>query len=197
VLSCNHHVDVIPAAQAVIEDRQQAVGVRGKVTAHEIGCLVDDVVKKSWVLMGEAVVILLPHMRGQEEVQRRDIASPGQLIADLQPFRMLAEHGVDDANEGFITIEESMPASEKIPLQPTLALVLAQHRVQHAPFGRKEHVIAVLARIPLTVGDLKYGLQKIRDRLIGTEHAKVSFVLIQLGDISQERTQHQRVLNLY
>ena len=149
MLSCNHHVDVIPAAQAVIKDRQQAVGVRGKVTAHEIGCLVDDVVKKSWVLMGKAVVILLPHMRGQEEVQRRDIASPGQLIADLQPFRMLAEHGVDDANEGFITIEEPVPASEKIPLQPTLALVLAQHRVQHAPFGRKEHVIAVLRAHPI------------------------------------------------
>jgi len=43
----------------VIEDRQKAVGVGGKVTANEIGCLVDDVVKKSWVLMGEAVVILL------------------------------------------------------------------------------------------------------------------------------------------
>ena len=73
VLARHHDVDVVPAAQAVIEDRQQAVGVGRQVHAHDIGLLVDDVVEKAGILMREAVVILLPDVGGEQIVQRRDL----------------------------------------------------------------------------------------------------------------------------
>src|ERR1700691_2329359 len=69
MLSCNHDVDVIPTTQAVIENRQQAVGVGWKIHAHDIGLLVDDMVEKSGILVREAVVILLPDMGGEQIVQ--------------------------------------------------------------------------------------------------------------------------------
>jgi len=52
----NHHIDIVPAAQAVIHHRQQTVGIRRKIDAHDIGLLVDDVVEEAGILMGEAVV---------------------------------------------------------------------------------------------------------------------------------------------
>ena len=64
MLARHHHVDIMAAAQAVVHDRQQAVGVRRQVDPHDIGFLGDDVVEEAGVLMGEAVVILLPDMRG-------------------------------------------------------------------------------------------------------------------------------------
>ena len=44
VLARDHDVHIVPTAQAVIDDRQQAVRVRGKVDADDVGLLVDDVV---------------------------------------------------------------------------------------------------------------------------------------------------------
>ena len=127
VLSCHHDVDIVPAAQAVIDDGQQAVGVGRQVHAYDVGLLVDDVVEKTGVLMREAVVVLLPDMRGEQIVQRGDLAPPRQFRGDLQPFGMLAEHRVDDANEGLVAVEEAMPSGQQIALQPTFALVLAEH----------------------------------------------------------------------
>ncbi len=110
---------------------------------------------------------------------------------------MLAEHRVDDANEGFITVKQPVPSGQKISFQPTLALVLAEHRVQHAAGGREEFVILYFPGIPLTVGDLKNRAQEIRDCLIGTEDSEITLILIQLGHIAQERTQHLRILGVH
>ena len=99
---------------------------------------------------------------------------------------MLAEHRVDDANESLIAIEKPMPSGEQITLEPTLALVLTEHRVQHASSGREEFIIFYFASVPLTVGDFKNRAQQIRKCLIGTEHAEITLVLIQLGYIAQK-----------
>ena len=62
---CRHHdVDVVQAAQAVIQDRQEAVGVGRQVNTHHLGLLVDHVVEESGILVREAVVILLPDVGG-------------------------------------------------------------------------------------------------------------------------------------
>jgi len=74
---------------------------------------------------------------------------------------VLTEHRVDDANEGFITVEESVPSGQKISFQPTLALVLAEHRVQHPTGGRKKFIVLYFTGIPLAVGDLKNRAQQI------------------------------------
>ena len=69
LLARHNHVDVIPAAQTVVDYREQAVGVRRQVDTHHFRLLVRNVVQKAWVLVRKAVMILLPHMRGQKIVQ--------------------------------------------------------------------------------------------------------------------------------
>src|ERR1700683_1531788 len=112
-------------------------------------------VEEAGILVRESVVILLPDMGGQQIVQRRDIAPPRQFTAYLQPLRMLAEHRVDDADEGFITVEQSVPPGQEIAFQPALALVFAQHRIQNAASRCEELVVAEFTRIPLAIGDLE------------------------------------------
>ena len=69
-------VDVVSAAQAVVGNRQQAVGVRRQVDADDLGLLVDDVVDEAGVLMAEAVVVLPPDVARQQVVQRGDRPPP-------------------------------------------------------------------------------------------------------------------------
>ena len=85
--------------------------------------------------MGEAVVVLLPDVGGEDIVQRGDILPPGQLVAGLQPLGMLGEHGVHDANECLVAVEEAVAAGEQVALQPALAHVLGEHAVHNAPVG--------------------------------------------------------------
>ena len=56
-------VDVVDAVEAMVGDRQQAVGVRRQVDAHHVGALVGDHVEEARVLVGEAVVVLSPDQR--------------------------------------------------------------------------------------------------------------------------------------
>ena len=128
VFARDHDVDVMPAAQAVVHHRQQAVGIRRQVDAHDLGLLVHDVVDEAGILVREAVVILPPDMRGQQVVQRRDLPPPGQVRRDLQPLGVLVEHRIDDVDERLVAVEEPVPPGEQIALEPALALVLAEHR---------------------------------------------------------------------
>ena len=194
VFAGNHHVDVMPAAQAVIEDRQQAIGIGRQVNAHDIGLLVDHVIEEAGVLVGEAVVILLPDVGGEQIVQRGDLPAPRQFRRYLQPLGVLAEHGVDDANEGLIAVEQPVPAGQQITFQPTLALVLAEHRVQHASGGREEFIILYFPGVPLTVGDFENRSQEIRECLVGTEDTEIALILVQLGHVTQEIAKHKRIL---
>ena len=70
LLAGDDDVDVVPAAQAVVGDREQAVGIRRQVDADDLGLLVDDVVDEAGVLVAEAVVVLAPDMAGQQVIQR-------------------------------------------------------------------------------------------------------------------------------
>jgi hypothetical protein len=90
-----------------------------------------------------------------------------------------------------------MPAGQEISFQPPLALVLAEHRVQHAAVGREELVVLHFARIPLAVGDFKDRAEQVRQRLIRSEDAEIARLLIQLHDISQELAEHHRILPVH
>ena len=70
LLAGDDDVDVVAAAQAVIGDREQAVGVGRQIDADDLGLLVDDVIDEAGILMAEAVVILPPDVAGQQIVQR-------------------------------------------------------------------------------------------------------------------------------
>ena len=102
LLAGDDEVDVVPAAQAVISDRQQAIGVRRQIDADDLGLLVDDMVDETGVLMAEAVVILPPDVARQQIIQRADGPPSRNVIADLQPLGVLVEHRVDDVNERFV-----------------------------------------------------------------------------------------------
>ena len=69
LLAGDNDVDVIATAQAVVGDRQQAVGVGRQIDANNLGFLVDDVVDETGILMAEPVVILPPYMTGKKIVQ--------------------------------------------------------------------------------------------------------------------------------
>src|ERR1039457_1073303 len=62
VFACDHDVDVMAAAQAVVHHRQQAVRVRRKVNPHDLGLLVYNVIDETGILVRKAVVILAPDM---------------------------------------------------------------------------------------------------------------------------------------
>ena len=105
----NYHIDIVPAAQTMIKNRKQAVGIGRKINAHYIRFLIDNMVEETGILMCESVVILLPDMRGKQIIQRSNFSSPGQFQCNFQPFGMLAEHGINNTDESFITIEKPMP----------------------------------------------------------------------------------------
>ena len=50
------------AAQAVVGDRKQRIGVGRQINSHDVGFLVGHVIDESRVLVREAVVVLPPHM---------------------------------------------------------------------------------------------------------------------------------------
>ena len=86
--------------------------------------------------MREAVVVLAPHVRGEEIVERRDRLPPRNAARDLQPLRVLIEHRVDDVDERLVAREQAVAAGQEVALEPSLADVLRQD-LHHAPVGRE------------------------------------------------------------
>src|SRR5208283_3776640 len=133
---------------------------------------------------------LLPDVGGEQIVQRGDLPPPGQFQRYLQPFGVLAEHRIDNADEGFIAVKQSVPSGEQITLQPTLALVLTEHRVKHASGGCEKFIILYRPGVPLAIGYFEDRAQEIRERFIGTEDPEIALILIELDHVTQELTQH-------
>ena len=148
IFAGDHDVDVVAAAQTMIPDGEQAVGIRRQIDAHDGGFLVHDVINETRVLMREAVVHLLPDMRGQQVVQRRDGTSPRQVRRDLQPLGVLVEHRVNDVDERFVAVEQSVPAGEQIAFEPAFALVFAQH-FHDATVQGEELIVVLLCGHPI------------------------------------------------
>ena len=78
-------------------------------------------VKEAGVLMSVAVVILLPYVGGQNQVQRCNALAPRQLIADLEPLGVLGHHRVDHSDEALVASKEAVATGEQIALEPALA----------------------------------------------------------------------------
>ncbi len=89
LLAGDDQVDVVAAAQAVVGHREQGVGVGRQIDAHHVGLLVQQVIDEAGILMAEAVVILPPHQRTEQIVERRDRLAPGNLPRDLEPLGVL------------------------------------------------------------------------------------------------------------
>ena len=105
---------------------------------------------------------------------------------------MLVEHRVHDVDERLVAVEESVPSGEQITLQPTLALVLAEH-LHHAAGGRKKFVARHGRGVPLPLGHFEERFQAIGKRLVGAEDPEVALLQVQLRHVAQERSQQVRV----
>ena len=93
------------AAQAVVHHREQTVGIRWEVHSHHRGFFIHNVVDKTWVLVGKPVVILTPHMGGQQIIQRGYRAPPGNLRGYFEPLGVLVEHRINNMDKGFVAIK--------------------------------------------------------------------------------------------
>ncbi len=92
LLGSDDEVDITPAVQAVIHDREQAVGVRGKVDACHRCLLVRHVIDEAGYLVGVTIVILSPDVRSEQVVERSQRFAPGYLLRDLEPLGVLVQH---------------------------------------------------------------------------------------------------------
>ena len=105
---------------------------------------------------------------------------------------MLVEHRIDDVDERFVAVEESMPPGEQVALEPAFALVLAEH-FHHAPSGREKFVVRHGRGVPLAFGHFKEGFQAVGERLVRAEDPEIPLLAVQLRHIAQETPEHMRV----
>ena len=181
----------------MVKAGQQAVGVRGQVQPHHVGLFVGHMVQKARVLVGEAVVVLLPHVGGQHKVEGGDLLPPVEVAGDLQPLGMLGGHGVHDADKCLVAVEEAVASGEQIALQPALAHMLGQHTVHDAAVRSQELVIFHHIGVPAAVGLLKDLSQAVGHGLVGAEHPEVAGVPVKLQHIPDVAAQLAHVLGLH
>ena len=168
---------------------QQRVRVRRQVDPDDLGALVHHMVDEAGVLVAEPVVVLAPDMARQQVVQARDRPPPRYVVGDLEPLGVLVDHRVDDVDERLIAVEQAVPTSEQVPLEPTLALVLGEH-LDH-PSGAGEVLVHLRPEefgVPLLGGGVEHGLQAIGRGLVGAEDPEV--VGIEPHHLGQPLTEH-------
>ena len=197
VLGGHDHIDIVAAADTVVNAAEQAVGIGRQVQPHHIGGLVGNMVQKAGVLMGKAIVVLGPDGGSQNDVEGGDVLAPGDIPAELEPFGVLGNHGVHDADKGLIAVEESMAAGEQIALQPAFAHVLGELAVHDAAVDGEEFVAVYHFTVEIAVGGLKDAAELVGHGLIRSEEAEVAGRLIEPEDVADKATQLQHVLRLY
>jgi hypothetical protein len=176
-------IHVIAAAQAMVEDAEQAVGVRWIVHADHFAPARQRIVHVPGCLVAEAIVVVAPCMTCEQNIERRERSAPGILAALLEPLGMLSGHRIDHLREGFIGGPHAMTAGEQVAFKPSLAEVLAQHF--HDAAVRTEFIVDRnnLGHRAALRG-LKDGVQAIGIRFIGAEHAEVC--QIHSEDVAEE-----------
>jgi len=135
LLAAGDDVDVVAAAQAVIENVEQAIGIGRVVNANDFAAPLQGVVNKAGRLMAESIVIVAPAVAGEQNVERRERTAPGKLDALLHPFRVLRDHRIDHLRERFVRRPDTVAAGEQITFEPAFAEMFAQD-FHHAAGGR-------------------------------------------------------------
>ena len=128
--------------------------------------------RKPRILVREAVVILTPHVRGEQEVERREVAAPWHPARRLEPLRVLVEHRVDDVDERLVARDEPMPPGQQVPLEHALHEVLAE-RLDDAALTGQVLVERMQRLCPARGGHVEHGTQPVREHLVGAEEPQV------------------------
>ena len=189
----NDDVDVVGALKAVIRDAQERVGVRRQIDAADVWTLVHHQIEEARVLVREAVVVLAPDRRGNQQVERGDRRPPGQPAAALQPLGVLIEHRVNHMDERLVGGEEPMASGEQVAFKPAFERVLRKHF--HDPaVGRQFAAIGIFGQVigqPQLLADLINGIQLVRSVFVGPEDTEALHVVAH--DVPQKAPQRPRV----
>ena len=195
VFASHGDVDVMPAPQAVIHYREQAICVRRQIHADDLGLLVDNMINEPGILVCEPIVVLPPHMGGQDVIQRGDLPAPRQAEGDLEPLGMLVEHRIDDMDQGLVAVEHTVPASEQVSLEPALALMLGKD-FHHAALGSQELISRFCFGVPLPRRCFEDGSEPVGQGLVGAENPEVPLILIVSNHVAEESSEDAGVLSV-
>src|SRR5215207_661692 len=181
-------VDVVAATEAVVGDREEGVGVGGQVDAGYSAPLREHHVDEARPLVGEAVVVVAPGGRGQEDVERSDGLPPGEVDGLLQPLGVLHYHRGGDHRERLVGGEEAVAAGEQVALEPALTEVFAQD-LEDPPRGRDVVVDRERLADEAAVLDLEDGAEPIGVGLVRAEEPEVSRIGVACEGIAEHLTQ--------
>ena len=165
LLAAGDDVHVIAAAQAMVEDAEQAVGVRRIVHADDFTSARQGIVYISGCLVAESIVIVAPGMTRQQNIEGCQWPAPGKLAALLKPFGMLRSHRIDHLRECLVGGPHAMAARKQVAFEPSLAEMLAQY-FHHAAIRSELIVDRDDLRHRATLGGLEDGVQTIGIRFI-------------------------------
>ena len=62
-------IDVVGTAETVVGDGEETISIGGEVDAYDFRAFVGHDVEETWILVGEAIVILSPDGGGKEYVE--------------------------------------------------------------------------------------------------------------------------------
>src|SRR5262245_59502106 len=110
-------------------------------------------------------------------------------MANLQPLRMLIEHGVDNVDKRFVTGKETVASGEQISFKPTLTLMLAQD-LHDATVGSEVIVVRENVGHPGPVCHLQNILPAIGVVLVRTEEPEVLRIHVHLHHVAKELSHH-------
>ena len=130
--------------------------------------------------MGEAVVVLAPDGGGDEQVQRRELLAPRQVVADLEPLGVLVEHRVDDVHERFVGRQQAVAAGEQVAFEHSFHGVLGQHLEDPTVAGELA-AVGIFGKIigePELLRDLVDGVELVGGVLVRSEDPEVPRVLL-------------------
>ena len=196
MLGSHNRIHIVLALDAVIKAGQQAVGVGRQIHAYHVCLLICDVIQESGILMGKSVVILLPYIGSQDEVQGRDRLSPGKLIADLQPFRVLCRHGIHDTDKRLVARKETVTSGQKISFQPSLAHMLGEHGIHDTSVSGQAVVAVQKLSVPVAVLCLEYLVEAVGHTLIRSENTEVPVLFVKLKNVADVSAQFDHILCL-
>jgi hypothetical protein len=171
----------------VVGHGKERVRIGRQVDTDDLGLLVNDVVDEARILMREAVVILPPHMRAEEVVERCDRAAPWDRARDLEPLRMLVEHRVDDVDERLVAVEEAVPTRQQVTLEPALTEVLRED-LHHPPVRRETFIRRKRRCGPRPPCDVEDVAEPVRSGFVRAEQPEV--VPVMHDHVPQECAQH-------
>jgi hypothetical protein len=183
--------------------REQAISIRRKVDADNLGTLVGNDIKEARILVSETIVVLTPDNGSQENVEGSNLGTPLNLETLLNPFAVLetqsvrvtshdeyitylVDHRVNNMDERLVAVEQTVSATQEVTLKPTLAVVLRKHLDNTASLGKVSAVgilLEVLAHPDLLASSVNT-TELVRLSLIRTEETEV--VLVPSYDILEE-----------